>query len=258
MKHPNKRPALRDSARGRAARTGQLASESVPAPDQHPQDTNHRLEGERSEVDWAQRSRDLQHDTLTDRPGALHTLARSLGVSFPSLVALGVSVDSRGVSSWPMRDADGVICGLRTRHPDGRKRAAIGSRNGFFGIALSDTEGFLVVVEGASDTAAALTLDFDAVGRASARPGRGADAGALARCAGRDVVVVPDRDNVGVAGARDFAAKALRHAKSVRWVVPPPEFKDLRAWLAAGLTRDAFLNVIRSTPPIPAQIEVAE
>lgn len=119
-----------------------------------------------------------------------------------------------------MRGAAGEIVGLRTRFPGGATRAVRGSCSGYFGSEQLLGRGPLLVVEGATDAAAGCALGFDTAGRASAFPGKFADAGVLHHCRDRDVVSVANRDGVGRRGASAFVAEALRVARSVRVTEP--------------------------------------
>lgn len=95
------------------------------------------------------------------------------------------------------------------------------------------------VPEGASDTAAALSRGWAAVGRPS-NVAAAPHLAALLR--GRRVIVVGENDRKpngkwpGRDGARTTAAK-LAHEwglASVEWMLPPDDFKDLREWHRAN------------------------
>lgn len=101
--------------------------------------------------------------------------------------------------------------------------------------SLSDLPDPVLIVEGASDTAACLTLGLSAVGRASNR-----SATHLAELlAGRKVLVVgendkkPDGSWPGRDGAVAVANSLVKSwGKSVSWALPPECAKDIRDWLS--------------------------
>ena len=47
---------------------------------------------------------------------------------------------------------------------------------------------------------------------------------------GRPVVIVADRDAAGVRGARKLTDALLKNGSSVRIILPPLIYKDLRQW----------------------------
>ena len=280
MNHRSKHPAPRTNAGSRAWTRTQIIS-SVPR----------TVPIARSPIPWDLLAWRLHDDAVTRSSSGdlLERHAQELGVRVSALHDLGVGlvVDdaalrqcveyaldpaagrgprwrqraaqfglAAGIWTYPMRLEGEAVVGLRLRRPDGRKLAVRTSLQGVFAPAESRGVDYLLVTEGASDAAAGLSLGFDVVGRASANPGTVADAAALQRCRDRDVVIVPDRDPVGIAGAFAFTNSALRVARSVRWLLPPNGTKDLRGALVGGLSRVGLLYLIEVTPPIRPRIEV--
>jgi hypothetical protein len=159
-------------------------------------------------------------------------LAEQLGVDPIALRELGVGWNGNDWT-FPMYAADGQVCGFRRRTRDGEKFAADGCSLGIIRRERPD-DGLLLVCEGESDTAAALTLGFDAIGV----PGQGQCGAAVAAWArGRDVVIVGDADKSGRDGAAKIAKAIAGTAKSVLTIEPPDGTKDLRVWLRAGAIR---------------------
>lgn len=100
----------------------------------------------------------------------------------------------------------------------------------------------VVIVEGLSDTAAALDMGFVAVGRPSALGGM-ATLAKLVR--GRPVIIVGENDDgVGKRGLNSALATLRRVCPQVRGISPPENVKDLRDWCRIGLDRDAFLKYV--------------
>ena len=180
-------------------------------------------------------------------------LAVDLGVDPDALELLQPAFDAANRAfAFPMRDSDGGVIGIRLRARDGRKWAVRGSREGlFYSPALAPSAEPLVICEGPTDTAAALSLGLRAVGRPSCAGGAEALASLVARLRCRKVVMLADCDAPhrrpdgstwypGRDGAQAFA-KALRRM----WCMVLPPAKDVRAWFHAGATRaqfDALIN----------------
>lgn len=192
-------------------------------------------------------------------------LAQALGVTPESLELLEVgwatSEDLRrlgasgagwssdrpdGAFSFPEFDGARTLVGFSLRALDGRKgspASKVGTRRGL--IVPDDGDaipGPVLIVEGASDVAAALSLGLRAVGR----PNNGGGAKDLAELlAGeREVVVVAENDRKangswpGRDGAMHVACKlATAWGRAVPWRLPPADSKDLRAWLRARVAK---------------------
>lgn len=185
----------------------------------------------------------------------LDALARDLGVradalrdlapgwASPGLLAeigagggKGWSRDA-GAFTFPERDGEGRVVGLSLRAPNGAKGAPSCARRGLVVPAdptrLADP---LLIVEGASDVAACLTLGLAAVGRPS-NVGGADDLAAMLR--DRRVMVVGERDErdgrwPGRVGAvRVTEALASAWGRPVEWTLPPSGAKDVRAWVCA-------------------------
>jgi hypothetical protein len=204
--------------------------------------------------DWPAR-----HEAARNRLAGHHldALAEALGVPAAGLSLLEPGVewfgpphDPQRVFVFPMRDGAGRVCGLHGRWPDGAKRALTGSSLAPFAPAgWKDSDGPLIIPEGASDVGAGCALGLPCVGRPSAKAGLQALADLLAGTE-REVVVLgefdpkddgdwPGRDGA-VATARKLAA-ALR--RPIDWAFPPGQAKDLRAWFAArGLTATSLAD----------------
>jgi len=189
-------------------------------------------------------------------------LATSLGVDVEALRRLGVGWNCHG---WtiPERNGDGKIIGINVRHADGTKRRRAG---GAMGLSFdpeswmtSATEpGFVFLVEGASDTAAMMSMGLSVVGRPSNTGGVELLA-KLLRSVPKErlIVVVGERDRKpneslsqsvrewhkatcegccqcwpGRFGAITTATQLARALeRPIAWAFPPDGAKDSRAWL---------------------------
>ncbi len=102
----------------------------------------------------------------------------------------------------------------------------------------------VVVVEGMSDTAAAMDLGFVAVGRPSAEGGMSMLPGLLR---GKEIIIVGDNDaGAGKRGMESVFQTLSSKCKSVVKILPPPQFKDLRQWKnQVSLTEISFLEWVQ-------------
>jgi len=132
-----------------------------------------------------------------------------------------------------MFDGEEDFAGIRLRSNEGDKWALRGSRQGIFLPDMAVPEETLVV-EGPTDTAAAVSLGFHAIGRPSCTGGV-REIGTFCRRRGvKRLSVLADNDRPGIKGAREFCTRVGVLARVV--VLPA---KDLREWLRHGATRQA-------------------
>jgi hypothetical protein len=136
--------------------------------------------------------------------------------------------------AFPMYDGDGKVCGIRTRHQDGEKRAVTGSRAGVF-LPTIHMDGDPVVCEGPTDAAAAMALGFEPIGRPSCSGSERHVIDTCRRMGYPRVTVCADSDGPGIAGARRLADVLVAARIAVRMVIPGG-FKDLRDWFRAGVS----------------------
>ncbi len=199
-------------------------------------------------TNWGQLAARYRDGLTSER---LAELAALLGVSSESLSALGVgwaeaeelsAVIGKRVKSagWTfgMTNAAGEVLGVNVRGLDGGKWTLTGGKLGLFiPTTLPTLPDPVLVVEGASDTAAALTRGMAAVGRAGARAGVDLLKALLRN---RECVVVGENDADGTRWPGRDAAKSIARQLSehwqrhVPWALPPSRFKDFRAWHCSG------------------------
>ncbi|MBN2293854.1 MAG: hypothetical protein JXM70_15605 [Pirellulales bacterium] len=172
-------------------------------------------------------------------------LADSLGVTLHSLKRLDAAwAGCHGAWSFPMRDAEGDVTGLRLRNNEGDKWCVSGSKQGLFYDPRRALHDPVLIPEGPTDTAALLDLGFSAVGRPSCR---GGGPQLMQMLAGRSVVIVSDRDEAhfrpdesvyypGQEGAADLARQMVGVCSSVKVIQPPKPYKDARQWIISGIT----------------------
>jgi hypothetical protein len=179
--------------------------------------------------------------TATTTPAARAEFAASLGVSAPSLVAVGAAwAAPHSAWAFPMCDGYGSVVGIRLRNERG-KFAVRGSRQGIF-LADVPSQRTLFVCEGPTDTAAAVELGLFAVGRPNCCCG-GPEIKVFARrMACSRVVVISDNDKPGLDGARKVGGQLL-----LPFAVYVPPAKDLREFVRLGGTRAMIENTLNNT-----------
>jgi hypothetical protein len=185
--------------------------------------------------------------------GQLPRLAVELGVDTEALNLLNVGYGKfQGSLCWtfPERTPQGLVVGITRRLLEPRngvgKLCAKGGRRGlFFADNWASYNGPCYLVEGASDTAAGLTIGLCVIGRPNNLGGVDMLASLLANFS-RPIVVIGERDKkpdgtwpgrTGMIETSKRLAKALR--RPIKAMLPPDGSKDLRAWLNA---RDASVE----------------
>jgi len=180
---------------------------------------------------------------------SLRILSEFIEVSEASLAALGVKCVG---TEWhfPERDATGEIIGWQRRLSFGKKLMVPGSKRGLCMVwplpaeAGTSEDHPVLIVEGASDTAAGLDLGLTTIGRPSALGGAEL---LQAVVKDRHVVIIGENDNgAGRMGAEKIATALLEVAESVKVIYPPEGAKDLREWrnAPAQLTREELQIII--------------
>jgi len=217
----------------------------------------HRMD--QQPLDFVQKEEKKQRPAVDMKPYLptcllLDDHAIDLGVSVESLKRLACSI-ARNALAFPMRDEKGIVCGVQYRAKDGKKWSEPGSKHGLFRDPKVLDKKQLVVVEGASDTAAAMTAlpDEWIVGRPSCQGCVDKVAALLNRSI--RLVIVADRDknkqrpdgtswNPGWDGAVRLAEQCQKLASTIK-IIKPPGCKDAREWLASGrLTPRNFQHIV--------------
>jgi len=139
--------------------------------------------------------------------------------------------------AFPMKNAQEKIVGIRLRNAEGRKWAVRGSHQGLF-IPSGLHDKTLMICEGPTDTAAALTLGYFAVGRPSAETANNIILEFIRTNKISRAIIVPDNDPVGIRGAE----KLQLPIPTITWLPPT---KDLRDFLRKGGIREIIDSAIR-------------
>lgn len=209
-----------------------------------------------SPAEWELIDRQCRADLTSER---LSRLASDLGVNESSLQSIGIGWHHPTRSySFPMRNADHRVVGMRLRTPTGSKRCITGSRLGIvipdwlrdpsdligdFGIPESDP---LLICEGESDTAAALDLGFRAIARPGCETCVDLIVAWIRRMKPAQVAIVADNDEAGRRGAHKLAGAIHKSIGSMHCrIVTMPGAKDLRQWRQFdGASHNTLLDVI--------------
>lgn len=197
--------------------------------------------------DFGEISRQYQQQLTDDK---LNWLSVKLGISAKSLKRLRIGWDGK-TYTFPMSNAEGQIIGIRRRFPNGPKVSVTGSMNGLFVPTGLSPEGYLLICEGPTDTAAALDLGFDVIGRPNCNSRVDMTAG-FAK--GRKVVIIGDNDSGGRAGVERLSDMLVLYCKDVKIVYPSESIKDLRDWLRTGLTSGQLQQIIKNTKPLTMEL----
>ncbi|KKK75233.1 hypothetical protein LCGC14_2875760, partial [marine sediment metagenome] len=116
---------------------------------------------------------------------------------------------------------------------------------------LPQTDLPVLIVEGATDVAAAADLGFVAVGRPSAQSGL-----KILRempLHGRAIAVIGENDaGIGEIGMESAYQTIGKLTTQIVRIMLPDGIKDLRAWVHSGLTKDLLLAQIDAAPTAPA------
>lgn len=167
-------------------------------------------------------------------------LAMSLGVESEALRLIGCTWNGRAWA-FQMKNAVGEMIGIRLRDGAGHKWAVKGSKQGLF-LSEFGCEPVAYVVEGPTDTAAALTLGLSAIGRPSCLGCESEILRHVQKQNVRRVVIVCDNDEPGLRGAAKL--QDMLTVPSCIWV---PFTKDLREFVILGGTREMIEAGVKDT-----------
>jgi 5S rRNA maturation endonuclease (ribonuclease M5) len=180
--------------------------------------------------------------------GQLEPFAATLGVSQDALRALGcVWAGEHRAFAFPMVDAQRRVIGIRLRNELGDKWAVKGSRSGLFmnqnmiSGTTKDQYNVCLIVEGPTDTAAAIDLGFGVVGRPACLGCEDLVVSVAKQSPRVRLIILADADEPGQRGARRLQEK-LRKAR----IVTLPA-KDLRQYVQIGGTKKLLNEILKSS-----------
>jgi len=169
------------------------------------------------------------------------------GISPVSLIKLNMGYDGSAYT-FPIFNENFSMVGLQRQFPDGIKSMVKGSKLGIF-IPTTYQEGKspVVITEGVSDTAIALDLGLNAVGRLNCSSGTEILIKILVNKPLVEAYIVADNDKAGKDGALKLANDLIAIGCQVKVIIPP--FKDLRNWKRkTNLTIEEFNSIVERLP----------
>lgn len=203
---------------------------------EHPQPVPENKEPERPLINVASLLNEWSND---QRGSRLPELSVKLGVTVESLESLGcVHAPYHNTWAFPMRTGDNSYCGIRLRNLQGEKWAQRGSHSGLFIPQLQPPRRVLIV-EGPTDCAAALSIGYYAIGRPSCCGGVGHILEFLRRKAVCSALIVADLDDPGLRGA-----KGLQELLPVNTAILVCPAKDLRGFVNHGGNHDMLESMV--------------
>jgi hypothetical protein len=211
----------------------------------------HRLSGapvvERRKKPEIPKRAEIDAESLIDgwlartKPAWIAELASKLGVKASALLELNVAwAGQYAAFAFPMRDGYGRIVGVRLRNEDGRKWSVKGSRSGLF-LPYCQPEPHILVVEGATDTLAARSLNLFAVGRPSCSGGLFELKTLFERLGTKRITIIADNDKPGLDGAQAL----VRNIQIPCCVINLP-CKDLREFVNSEGTAEMIETITQS------------
>lgn len=175
-------------------------------------------------------------------PDKLKLFAQKLGVEVMALHLLGCAWSPlNNAWAFPMKDVHENVIGIRLRNEQGDKWAIKGSKQGLF-MAEMTMQKYLLIVEGPTDLAAALTLGYCAIGRPSCRGMEKEINDFAIKHHIRDLIIISDNDTPGLLGAEKLQEEISIHSTIV---IPP--CKDLRQFLNYGGTKEVLDSLIKNS-----------
>jgi len=209
-------------------------------------------ERRKTDTELSNRFGPLARSWYVKQSEAMTHLAGLLGVTTASLDRLHIGFDGEAFTCPEVNNHYQVV-GVNRRFPNGRRFYVIGSRPALtYAEDWSDGIGPILIVEGASDVAAGLTLGLCVVGRPSNTGGVDYLTRLLSKHGDRRIVLIAERDEKdratlvrhrpdcrccgqcfpGKFGAVQMSIRlSKRLDRIVEWSFLVDAAKDLRAWL---------------------------
>jgi hypothetical protein len=178
------------------------------------------------------------------KPATFTLLGLDLGVEQWTLGKFGLGccyAQCHNAWAFPMWDGLGHMVGIRLRSMAGKKWTVTGTHAGIF-VPMVNPQPTLVICEGPTDTAAALSMGYYAVGRPSCSGGAPMIKELIARTAVRRAIVIADNDDPGLNGARSL----ISNLQVPACIITLPG-KDLRRFYCDGGDHETINALARSS-----------
>lgn len=194
-------------------------------------------------VGWANQSEILLHKT------------RCVHKGYWTVPLYNENLNSVGVALQPPADATGD-------ERDLTKKMISGSKPGMYATKTTRCGGTLLICEGFSDTATAITMGYHAIGRLSNTGTHNVIIAYVEQHLPDTVIVIPDNDPECKPRARELTEMgalnmldAVRKLKIECVIMKPTTAKDLRQWYLNGGTRNALDKAINNTLDARRELE---
>lgn len=169
------------------------------------------------------------------------------------LVAHYVYSDEAGAPLYRVNRYDPK--GFEQERWDASKNEWIGGKGALDGVRrvlyrlpeVQKAQGPVLVVEGEKDAETGWEMGFACTTNAGGASQKWTPAYA-AMLKGRDVIVIPDKDEPGAKHAEDVVSCLKGHASSVLRIDLPVDSKDLTAWVESGATKEDLKTLISKGP----------
>ena len=173
-------------------------------------------------------------------------VARDMGVSPYAIEDLdfGWSPENNSLAV-PMRDGRFNVVGVQYRRGE-KKWMMAGGRAGLFipHSVVTQKPSLLVISEGVSDCAAALSMGLSSIGRAACRSGKEFVKDFLSwNPLANRIIIAADSDPCGLTGAKRLA-KFIKTPENKVAVIRPRLLKDLRETYEVGCTKHDLLSAV--------------
>jgi len=194
----------------------------------------------------------ISEGTTRTTEAKIKQLAKTLEVSYASLIMLE-AFHAKQDFTWgfPMKDYTERVIGIRYRSNRG-KWSLKGGKAGLFISNKPSKDKTWLILEGPTDTAAALSLGFNAVGRPSCRGQEKMVRNFLDRRNPKQIIIIADNDEPKTNGQGSVfypgieGAQALGAVFGINYKIVMTPTKDFRQWVKEGVTRKQVISYIRS------------
>lgn len=171
-------------------------------------------------------------------------LGEALGIHPQALWLMGcVWFEYHQAFVFPMYDGNGNMSGMRLRNLEGKKWAITGSKQGIFlqNLQGEDMPKMIAILEGPTDSAAAVSLGLKVIGRPSCMGCHEAVNETIKRFKITRAVIFADNDDQGRIGA-----DKLKETLSIKSCTFHPPAKDFREFVNLGGTLEALQSSVKN------------
>jgi len=172
------------------------------------------------------------------------------GITPRSLIRLNIGFDGEAYT-FAIQNENYIIVGIQRQFPDGAKTMVRGSKLGLFiPTVFRANESNVFITEGVSDTAIALDLDLNVIGRLNCSSGTEVIKKIMNKHYSNAYIIIDnDSNRAGYDGGMKLANELKAICKTVKVIIPPAENNDLRGWVTkGGLDAEGFNKIVMRLP----------